>query len=264
MSRTPASAAGHGRTEDVRNRRRRQHAVSTVLRSTCCDIGTRSVRSSSMSALTTAVRLTFGQTRLNVVDRTDISLPFAGRVPPSSSTAKSTTGSKSATSSRAWELDVPDQDRHRGRSRCLPAVGTLVSHAVQRDVRSRHLGRRAVLLRPRPDGEEAAVLPAARRLASSSRPRSRRSRDRSFVGNEIFDLFEFCPNEQTIYRDIFAPEAGSLPPSTTHVAVRCETTPTGIFRITLARVSPTIATRSTDSSSYWKTASGSDCAPTFR
>jgi asparagine synthase (glutamine-hydrolysing) len=28
--------------------------------------------------------------------------------------------------------------------------------------------------------------------------------DLSFVDNELFDVFEFCPNEHTLYRDVFS------------------------------------------------------------
>jgi hypothetical protein len=78
----------------------------------------------------------------------------------------------------------------------------------------------AVLLRPRPAGQEAPLLPVrGKRFEFASEVKAFGASASS--GNELFDLLEFCFDEHTLYRDVFIAPAGAATSSTTPPGARC-------------------------------------------
>jgi asparagine synthase (glutamine-hydrolysing) len=151
--------------------------------------------------------LTFGQTRLNVVDRHDISLPirrngatilFNGEIYnwPEIRTELEQLGASFETKTdtevalAAYQQWGPD---------CLARFNGMFALAIwdgERFFCARdRMGKKPLFYRVQRDhfefASEIKVFP-----------------DLSFIGNETFDLLEFCPNEQTIYRDIFGLKPG--------------------------------------------------------
>jgi len=150
--------------------------------------------------------VTLGQTRLNVVDRRDIELPvqcgdasivFNGEIynhPELRNelerlgwTFETRTDTEVAlVAYRQWGVEC--LDRFNGMFALAIWDGTRLFCARDR------LGKKPLFYRCGPGRIEfASEIKAFENL--------------EFVGNELFDLFEFCFNEHTLYRDIFA-----LPP----------------------------------------------------
>ncbi len=151
--------------------------------------------------------LTFGQTRLNVVDRRDISLPirrkgatilFNGEIYNWLEIRKELERLGTSFETRT-DTEVALAAYQQWGPSCLTRFNGMFAVAIwdgQQFFCARdRMGKKPLFYRLRGDRFE---------FASEIKAFS----DLSFVGNEIFDLLEFCPNDQTIYRDIFGLRPG--------------------------------------------------------
>ena len=151
--------------------------------------------------------LTFGQTRLNVVDRRDISLPirrkgatilFNGEIYNWLEIRKELERLGMSFETRT-DTEVALAAYQQWGPSCLTRFNGMFAVAIwdgQQFFCARdRMGKKPLFYRLRGDRFE---------FASEIKAFS----DLSFVGNEIFDLLEFCPNDQTIYRDIFGLRPG--------------------------------------------------------
>jgi asparagine synthase (glutamine-hydrolysing) len=151
--------------------------------------------------------LTFGQTRLNVVDRRDVSLPirrqgatilFNGEI-YNWLEIRTELQSLGASFDTKTDTEVALAAYQQWGPSCLTRFNGMFAVAIwdgQRFFCARdRMGKKPLFYRLRKDSFE---------FASEIKAFS----DLSFVGNEIFDLLEFCPNEQTIYRDILGLKPG--------------------------------------------------------
>jgi asparagine synthase (glutamine-hydrolysing) len=151
--------------------------------------------------------LTFGQTRLNVVDRRDIKLPirrhgatilFNGEIYNWLELRKELEDLGSSFETRT-DTEVALAAYQQWGTGCLSRFNGMFALAIWD-------GRRFFCARDRM-GKKPLFYRLSRgcfEFASEIKAFS----DLSFVGNEIFDLLEFCPNEHTIYRDIFGLKPG--------------------------------------------------------
>lgn len=151
--------------------------------------------------------LTFGQTRLNVVDRRDISLPirrngatilFNGEIYNWREIREELEDLGTSFETKT-DTEVALAAYQQWGPSCLTRFNGMFAIAIwdgQRFFCARdRMGKKPLFYRLRGDRFE---------FASEIKAFS----DLSFVGNEIFDLLEFCPNDQTIYRDIFGLRPG--------------------------------------------------------
>jgi asparagine synthase (glutamine-hydrolysing) len=151
--------------------------------------------------------LTLGQTRLNVVDKRDITLPirrdggailFNGEI-YNWREIRSELERLGQSFDTQTDTEVALAAYQQWGSACLSRFNGMFALAIwdgRRFFCARdRMGKKPFFYRLRRDCFE---------FASEIKVFS----DLSFVGNEIFDLLEFCPNEHTIYRDIFALKPG--------------------------------------------------------
>jgi asparagine synthase (glutamine-hydrolysing) len=151
--------------------------------------------------------LTFGQTRLNVVDRRDISLPirrkgatilFNGEIYNWLEIRRELEGLGASFETKT-DTEVALAAYQQWGPSCLTRFNGMFAIAIWDGHRffcaRDRMGKKPLFYRLRGDRFE---------FSSEIKAFS----DLSFVGNEIFDLLEFCPNEQTIYRDIFGLKPG--------------------------------------------------------
>lgn len=151
--------------------------------------------------------LTLGQTRLNIVDRHDIDLPirvnhativFNGEI-YNWIELKAELEDLGWTFKTKTDTEVALVAYHQWGTRCLKRFNGMFALAIwdgQRFFCARdRMGKKPLFYRLRKDSFEFASEVKA-------------FADFSFVGNDLFDLFEFCPNEHTLYQDIFALKPG--------------------------------------------------------
>lgn len=151
--------------------------------------------------------LSLGQTRLNIVDRHDIELPvrvkgasilFNGEI-YNWIELKGELEDLGWTFATKTDTEVALAAYLEWGSRCLKRFNGMFALAIwdgERFFCARdRMGKKPFFYRLRRDSFEfASEVKAFSEL--------------SFIGNDVFDLFEFCPNEHTLYRDIIALKPG--------------------------------------------------------
>lgn len=151
--------------------------------------------------------LALGQTRLNIVDRHDIDLPV--RVKGTSILFNGEIYNwielRAELVDLGWTFETHTDTEvalvayHAWGVRCLERFNGMFALAIWDGDRffcaRDRIGKKPFFYRLRRDSFEfASEVKAFSEL--------------SFIGNDVFDLFEFCPNEHTLYRDIFALKPG--------------------------------------------------------
>ena len=151
--------------------------------------------------------LTFGQTRLNIVDRRDIDLPirlknatvlFNGEV-YNWLEIRSDLETLGWTFATHTDTEVVLAAYLEWGTRSLQRFNGMFALAIWDGTRffcaRDRMGKKPFFYRLRKDRFE---------FASEIKALS----DLSFVGNDVFDLLEFCPNEHTVFRDVFSLKPG--------------------------------------------------------
>ncbi len=151
--------------------------------------------------------LALGQTRLNIVDRNDIELPI--RVEQATIVFNGEIYNwielKEELEELGWQFKTKTDTEvalaayQQWGTRCLKRFNGMFALAIWDGSRffcaRDRMGKKPFFYRLRNDSFEFASEVKA-------------FAEFSFVGNDLFDLFEFCPNEHTLYRDIFALKPG--------------------------------------------------------